>query len=212
MGEDRIERECPWCAELILVKARVCKHCGRDVVPVVQPQNASTDDRDDEFEPTRPPNRNHEDRILIYEKKEGSWWAQQPPVTRALGTAAAILLFIVFLVNLLLPDNKSVATHNTAPQSSDGANVSPPRHDLPTATVNSAPPSVGDYQSLIANVWVGKKLYLRTDKTYIGTIADIESDHRFETGAVADAVLVDFDNGARFWVPRKTLQQIYVTK
>ena len=27
----RDERECPWCAELILRKARVCKHCGREV-------------------------------------------------------------------------------------------------------------------------------------------------------------------------------------
>jgi uncharacterized membrane protein YdbT with pleckstrin-like domain len=27
----REERECPWCAERILVKARVCKHCGREV-------------------------------------------------------------------------------------------------------------------------------------------------------------------------------------
>jgi hypothetical protein len=27
----REERECPYCAELILKKARVCKHCGRDV-------------------------------------------------------------------------------------------------------------------------------------------------------------------------------------
>ncbi|MGZ5459582.1 MAG: hypothetical protein ACXW5U_10965 [Thermoanaerobaculia bacterium] len=27
----RDERECPFCAELILKKARVCKHCGRDV-------------------------------------------------------------------------------------------------------------------------------------------------------------------------------------
>lgn len=30
----RIERECPYCAERILARARVCKHCGRDVVPV----------------------------------------------------------------------------------------------------------------------------------------------------------------------------------
>lgn len=28
------QRECPWCAETILSKARVCKHCGRDVEPV----------------------------------------------------------------------------------------------------------------------------------------------------------------------------------
>lgn len=30
-GAPREERECPWCAERILVKAKVCKHCGRDV-------------------------------------------------------------------------------------------------------------------------------------------------------------------------------------
>jgi uncharacterized membrane protein YdbT with pleckstrin-like domain len=29
----RQERECPYCAELILARARVCKHCGRDVQP-----------------------------------------------------------------------------------------------------------------------------------------------------------------------------------
>ena len=27
----RDERECPFCAELILCKAKVCKHCGRDI-------------------------------------------------------------------------------------------------------------------------------------------------------------------------------------
>jgi Bacterial PH domain len=27
----RVERECPYCAEPILAKAKVCKHCGRDV-------------------------------------------------------------------------------------------------------------------------------------------------------------------------------------
>ena len=32
-GEPRVERECPYCAERILARARVCKHCGRDVVP-----------------------------------------------------------------------------------------------------------------------------------------------------------------------------------
>ncbi len=28
-------RECPHCAELILATDRVCKHCGRDVEPIV---------------------------------------------------------------------------------------------------------------------------------------------------------------------------------
>jgi len=30
----REERDCPFCAERILVKAKVCKHCGRDVSAV----------------------------------------------------------------------------------------------------------------------------------------------------------------------------------
>jgi uncharacterized membrane protein YdbT with pleckstrin-like domain len=32
-GVSREERECPYCAERILAKAKVCKHCGREVVP-----------------------------------------------------------------------------------------------------------------------------------------------------------------------------------
>lgn len=27
----RDERKCPWCAEVILTEAKVCKHCGRDI-------------------------------------------------------------------------------------------------------------------------------------------------------------------------------------
>jgi uncharacterized membrane protein YdbT with pleckstrin-like domain len=30
-AEARVERDCPWCAERILARARVCKHCGREV-------------------------------------------------------------------------------------------------------------------------------------------------------------------------------------
>ena len=30
-GEARVERDCPWCAERILARARICKHCGREV-------------------------------------------------------------------------------------------------------------------------------------------------------------------------------------
>lgn len=33
-GINRVERECPYCAEKILAKAKVCKHCGRAVEPV----------------------------------------------------------------------------------------------------------------------------------------------------------------------------------
>ena len=40
-GEVREERECPYCAERILKKARVCKHCGRDVEPMVKAETAA---------------------------------------------------------------------------------------------------------------------------------------------------------------------------
>jgi len=33
-GAPRVERECPYCAEKILARAKVCKHCGREVEPV----------------------------------------------------------------------------------------------------------------------------------------------------------------------------------
>jgi uncharacterized membrane protein YdbT with pleckstrin-like domain len=32
-SRERVERDCPHCAEPILEKAKVCKHCGRDVAP-----------------------------------------------------------------------------------------------------------------------------------------------------------------------------------
>jgi hypothetical protein len=31
IAETRNERKCPFCAEKILVEAKVCKHCKRDV-------------------------------------------------------------------------------------------------------------------------------------------------------------------------------------
>jgi DNA-directed RNA polymerase subunit RPC12/RpoP len=38
VAESRDERECPYCTERILRKARVCKHCGREVEPLVPAQ------------------------------------------------------------------------------------------------------------------------------------------------------------------------------
>lgn len=36
-GADRVERECPFCAERILAKAKVCRFCGRDVSATAAP-------------------------------------------------------------------------------------------------------------------------------------------------------------------------------
>jgi len=32
--DEGLNMECPWCSEKILKKAKVCKHCGRDVVSI----------------------------------------------------------------------------------------------------------------------------------------------------------------------------------
>ncbi len=32
----REERDCPYCAERVLARARVCKHCGREIEPLVK--------------------------------------------------------------------------------------------------------------------------------------------------------------------------------
>jgi uncharacterized membrane protein YdbT with pleckstrin-like domain len=34
VDSSRVERDCPFCAERILARARVCKHCGREVTPL----------------------------------------------------------------------------------------------------------------------------------------------------------------------------------
>jgi predicted amidophosphoribosyltransferase len=34
LSAPRDERECPYCAEKILARARLCKHCGQQVQPL----------------------------------------------------------------------------------------------------------------------------------------------------------------------------------
>jgi hypothetical protein len=85
----------------------------------------------------------------------------------------------------------------------------------PTTTAPVTTPSAsntGGYQSLVANVWVGKPLYLKPDLTYIGEILDVADDHRFDDGTTRQAILVRFAAGSTDWVPRNTAQRIYVTK
>jgi len=69
----RDERECPYCAERILKKARVCKHCGHDVEPLVKADTAS------QTPPLAPPEPTKADgelsaaarRVAEYEAGEG---------------------------------------------------------------------------------------------------------------------------------------------
>ena len=72
-------------------------------------------------------------------------------------------------------------------------------------------PAAG-YRSLIANVWLGKELFLASDCSSVGKIADIQGDYRFPDGTVQDAILISFGDGSADWIPRKTAQLLYVTR
>jgi hypothetical protein len=86
------------------------------------------------------------------------------------------------------------------------------RSESQRAASAAAPASDAGYQSLIANIWPGKKLYLRADKTFIGTIVTAATDHVFEDGTQRDAVLIRFKDGTDDWLPRETVKRIYVTR
>jgi len=40
--DGRLRRKCPHCAEMILAEARICRFCGRDVRPILEPQDLPT--------------------------------------------------------------------------------------------------------------------------------------------------------------------------
>jgi hypothetical protein len=140
----------------------------------------------------------------------GDRYRARPAVLK---TTFMVLVFIGFIQAILtmLPHNHPEASPVAAPATAATSNSSPTPHPDPPHTVDE--PSGDDgYQSLLANVWVGNELYLRTDHAYIGVIQDIESDHVFPDGTQRDGILVKFANGSIDWIPRKTAQQIYVTK
>ena len=72
-GEVRDERECPYCAERILKKARVCKQCGRDVEPLATPDAAA------QTPPPAPPQRIAEPPRPQPQRREPVAAAFQPP-------------------------------------------------------------------------------------------------------------------------------------
>jgi hypothetical protein len=84
----------------------------------------------------------------------------------------------------------------------------------PAPAAAGAPDAASDagYQSLVANIWPGKKLYLRLDKTFIGTVVNTEDDHTFDDGSQRDGVLVRYPDGSVDWLPRETVKRIYVTR
>jgi len=93
----------------------------------------------------------------------------------------------------------------------------PPPNPAPQATpavvAQSPPPKADDgYRTLLANVNIGSKVYLKVDKVLIGEIVDVKKGHRFPDASVRDAVKINYANGGSDWIPRETAIHLYVTK
>lgn len=71
--------------------------------------------------------------------------------------------------------------------------------------------SGGGYQSTVANLWVGRRLFLKSDHGFVGTIIDISGRATFENGTRGEGVRVRFPDGSDMWIPRRTVHLIYVT-
>lgn len=84
----------------------------------------------------------------------------------------------------------------------------PPEVPRYVPTPSSAPFPSNGYKELNANINEGDVLYLRSDKSRIGRIVKVESDHSFDDGSTRDAIFLD--NGS--WVPRETAKMLYVKK
>jgi hypothetical protein len=80
----------------------------------------------------------------------------------------------------------------------------------------SATPSMDGYSTDSTRFVVGKRVYLRSTKTYIGRIIGAEDKHDFRDGHFrhpwAKAVLIERRDGPHEWVPVERITRIYVVK
>ena len=107
------------------------------------------------------------------------------------------------------PGNQTAAKPNLAGSKPAGPSpaASQPHQEAPVIA-----PSGPQWQQLVANLWVGTELYLTTDKSFIGTVTGFANSHVFEDGSTRKAVQIRFKDGSIDWLPRETVQRIYVTK
>ncbi len=142
-----------------------------------------------------------------------------PPASRVNRPALAVFGFVFFFVlwGQIARSNADPAGGTTA---STEALMDTTKRAGPVAPAASSSKSseavpetsVGsEDQSLIANVQIGYRRFLRTDHSYMARIVEVESDRVFEDGRKRDAIIIRAADGSVFPVPRKTAQQIYVS-
>ena len=84
----------------------------------------------------------------------------------------------------------------------------------PAAAARQAPSDSG-YSSNEADFVAGKRVYLRSTRTFIGTITHVDDDHAFPPSFPRPrmkAVLMVRRDGPREWVPVERIGRIYVVK
>lgn len=84
-----------------------------------------------------------------------------------------------------------------------------------TAAARTTESPVG-YSTDSTSFVVGKRVYLRSTKTYIGTIIGTDEKHDFRAGHFPrpwmKAVLIERRDGPRGWVPVEGITRIYVVR
>ncbi len=91
-----------------------------------------------------------------------------------------------------------------------------------TPASSATSPSIGSrgtdsgYSANVADFVAGKRVYLRSTKTFIGTITDVDDDHAFPADrfprARMKAVLIVRRDGPRDWVPVDRITRIYLVR
>jgi hypothetical protein len=80
----------------------------------------------------------------------------------------------------------------------------------------SATASADGYSADSTRFVVGKRVYLRSTKTYVGTIVETAEKHDFRAGRFPrpwmKAVLIERRDGPHEWVPVERITRIYVVK
>jgi hypothetical protein len=132
-----------------------------------------------------------------------------PKVTVGIAAVLSLLFMTCFIaIGYEPPPSREAAfSKYSASESSGSSSSSAGGYSIP-----GVPRPPEGFKTTFANLYEGTELYLVSDETYIGTVVGFEDDHQFPDGTEHNGVLIRFADGSSDWVPRKTVQRIYVTK
>lgn len=62
------------------------------------------------------------------------------------------------------------------------------------------------------NIWIGTRLYLKSEHIFVCTVVAVEPSHIFPDGTTREGVQVIFKDQTSTWVPREAVKRIYVVR